>query len=295
MSAVKQGFLLLCSHLGNPQRKPLTTAQLRMLFQRVQQHPKPAEDRGLACADLTALGYSQCEAQRILSLLCDEELLNMYLRRAEDCHCYPLCRTDSIYPTALRQRLGQEAPGCLWYRGNVALFDTPLISVVGSRNLRPENQYFARLVGQEAARQGYTLVAGNARGADQTAQNACLEAGGSVICVVADELNVHQADSRILYVSEEDFDAPFSAQRALSRNRIIHALGRRTFVVQSTLNHGGSWDGTVKNLRSGWSPVFCFNDGRESTLALEQMGAGLISAENLGDFEALQTSQQTWF
>lgn len=25
------GFLLLCSHLGNPDRKPLTTAQLRLL------------------------------------------------------------------------------------------------------------------------------------------------------------------------------------------------------------------------------------------------------------------------
>ena len=24
------GFLLLCSHLGNPDRKPLTTAQLRL-------------------------------------------------------------------------------------------------------------------------------------------------------------------------------------------------------------------------------------------------------------------------
>ena len=29
------GFLLLCSHLGNPDRKPLTTAQLRLLARRV--------------------------------------------------------------------------------------------------------------------------------------------------------------------------------------------------------------------------------------------------------------------
>ena len=30
------GFLLLCSHLGNPDRKPLTTAQLRLLARRVR-------------------------------------------------------------------------------------------------------------------------------------------------------------------------------------------------------------------------------------------------------------------
>ena len=295
MSAADRGFLLLCSHLGNPDRNPLTTAQLRTLFQRVQQHPKTAENRELACSDLTALGYSQTEARRILSLLGDTELLEIYLRRAQDRHCYPLCRTDCAYPDVLRRRLGYEAPGCLWYQGNVALFDTPMVSLVGSRELWPENQYFARLVGREAARQGYTLVSGNARGADQTAQRACLEAGGCVICVTAEELRTCHPDSRILYVSEDGFDCPFSALRALSRNRIIHALGSRTFVAQSTLNRGGSWDGTVKNLRFGWSPVFCFRDGRESTLALEQMGAGLVSEEDLSDFEALQSSQEKWF
>lgn len=295
MSGADRGFLLLCSHLGNPARKPLTTAQLRTLFHRVQQRPKTAEQRSIECTDLVVLGYSKTEAQRMVSLLEEEQLLETYLRRADRNCCHPLCRTNSAYPAIVRRRLGHESPGCLWYKGNPALLDTPLISLVGSRDLYPENQHFARLVGWEAARQGYTLVSGNARGADRTAQRACLEAGGSVICVVADELTAHQPTDRILYISEEDFDAPFSSLRALSRNRIIHALGCRTFVAQSTLNRGGSWDGTVKNLRFGWSPVFCFQDGRASTLALEQMGAGLICEEDLRDFEALQNSQERWF
>ena len=80
----------------------------------------------------------------------------------------------------------------------------------------------------------------------------------------------------------------FSAQRALSRNRCIHALGRMVFVSHSGLKKGGTWDGTAKNLRFGWSPVACFRDGSAASLELEQMGAYLIDTENLQDFGILQ-------
>ena len=36
MNAIEAGFLLLSSHLGNPDRKVLTTAQLRMLADRMR-------------------------------------------------------------------------------------------------------------------------------------------------------------------------------------------------------------------------------------------------------------------
>ena len=91
----------------------------------------------------------------------------------------------------------------------------------------------------------------------------------------------------MLYVSEEDFDEPFSSQRALSRNRVIHALGRMVFVAQSDLGKGGTWDGTVKNLRFGWSPVACFRDGSEASSQLEQMGAYLIDKTDVQDFGTL--------
>ena len=112
----------------------------------------------------------------------------------------------------------------------------------------------AALAGQEhrAAEEGLTLVSGNARGADRTAQEACLAAGGRVISIVADELSKQARRRNLLYLSEDDFDGAFSTQRALSRNRCIHALGRMVFVAQSDFGHGGTWDGTVKNLRFGW-------------------------------------------
>jgi predicted Rossmann fold nucleotide-binding protein DprA/Smf involved in DNA uptake len=150
-------------------------------------------------------------------------------------------------------------------------------------------------VGYEAAMQGLTLVSGNARGADKTAQESCLAAGGRVISIVADSLASHKERHNVLYLSEDDYETEFSAQRALSRNRCIHALGRMVFVAQSSLQTGGTWDGTVKNLRFGWSPVACFRDGSEASLQLEQMGAYLIHREDLKDFGCLPESEATFF
>ena len=89
----------------------------------------------------------------------------------------------------------------------------------------------------------------------------------------------------MLYLSEDGFSEAFSAQRALSRNRCIHAMGRMVFVAQSDLKKGGTWQGTTANLRHSWSPVLCFRDGSEASYALEQLGAYLIGTEEIPEFD----------
>lgn len=287
MTGAERGFLLLTSHLGNPERPVLTTAQFRMLTDRVVHGETPREERELAVSDLIQLGYGRDMAARIVRLLSEEDLLHHYLHRGHRLDCVPVTRVTEAYPLILRQRLGLDSPGTLWAKGDLSLLNTPAISLVGSRELRPENHRFAEAVGRYAAKQGLTLVSGNARGADRAAQEACLAAGGKVISIVADELWKHSAREAVLYLSEEDYDSPFSAQRALSRNRCIHSLGRMVFVAQSDLQKGGTWDGTAKNLHFGWSPVACFRDGSEASLELEQLGAFLIDMEDLKDFEGI--------
>ena len=287
MTGAERGFLLLTSHLGNPERPVLTTAQFRMLTDRVVHGETPREERELTVSDLIQFGYGRDMAARIVRLLSEEDLLHHYLHRGHRLDCVPVTRVTEAYPLILRQRLGLDSPGTLWGKGNLSLLNTPAISLVGSRELCPENHRFAEAVGRYAAKQGLTLVSGNARGADRAAQEACLAAGGKVISIVADELWKHSAREAVLYLSEEDYDSPFSAQRALSRNRCIHSLGRMVFVAQSDLQKGGTWDGTAKNLHFGWSPVACFRDGSEASLELEQLGAFLIDMEDLKDFEGI--------
>ena len=292
MTGPERGFLLLTSRLGDPERKTLTTAQLRTLGRRMQNAPKPAEDRDLEEKDLLVLGYDESMARRIVTLLGEEDRLDWYLNRSKRADCLPITRISPGYPRRLEEKLGLDAPGCLWARGDVSILSMPMVSLVGSRDIREENRRFAEEAGRQAALQGFALVSGNARGADRTAQEACLEAGGWVVSILADELEKHSPRQRMLLLSEDSFDEPFSAQRALSRNRCIHALGEATLVAQAGYQQGGTWDGTVKNLRFRWSPVRCFDDHSPAAILLEQMGAECVGREDLSDLDKLTKNKE---
>ena len=291
MNAWEAGFLLLTSQLGNPERNPLTVAQFRILTSRVRGSVKPECDRELLEEDLTALGYSREMAGRILGLLGDRQLLEYYLSKGKRCGCIPLTRAGDQYPLQVRKRLGDDSPGCLWAKGDASILQSPCVALVGSRELGEDNRRFAEQAGIQAAKQGFALVSGNARGADKTAQEACLQSGGRVICVVADSLEKHRQRDSVLYLSEDGFNNAFSSQRALSRNRIIHSLGEMTLVAQSSLYSGGTWGGTVRNLKAQWTNVFCYRDGSEAALELERMGAQLISIEQLSDLALLKNTE----
>ena len=295
MTGAERGFLLLCCPLGDPERRSLTPAQFRKLARRVRDAKKPAVDRELEVGDLTAIGYGPGDAERILRLLSDEELLDQYLRKAAKFGCIPLTRLTPAYPRRLLEALGDDAPGCIWARGDLSLLERPGVALVGSRDLRPQNEAFARQVGLQTATQGLNLISGNARGADKTAQNAALAANGGVISILADRLTDHVPTRNVLYLSEEGFDLEFSAQRALSRNRCIHALGLSAIAAQCSLRSGGTWDGSVKNLRFGWSPLYVFDDGSESADLLEQMGAVKLGMEDLVDLRHLPAPAQQKF
>lgn len=289
MRPAEQGFLLLSSHLGDPERKVLTTAQLRTLAQRAKLLRN--EDRDLDIEDLLRLGYDRAMAERILQLLDGESQLAWYLSRAKRCGCVCVARISENYPQRLRSRMALDAPGCLWAKGDLELLKKPAVALVGSRELKEENRQFAREVGRQAARQGFVLVSGNAKGADREAQEACLEAGGQVISVVADELSPKPAVAGVLWLSEDGFDLEFSSLRALSRNRVIHSLGAATLVAQCSLGKGGTWDGTLKNLHHGYSPVCCYDDGSAAVTELAQRGAMPIRFEQLADLTELQKQQ----
>ncbi len=295
MRGAEQGFLLLTSNLSDPERKPLTVAQFRYLALKAKAMDIPDEDRDMTEDDLLKLGYGREMAQRILRLLEQEDVLEYYLRKGLKDGCMPIARVSEGYPRRLKDKLGLDAPGCLWAKGNLSLLGKPAVALVGSRDLREENREFARQVGVQAAKQGYVLVSGNARGADRTAQEACLEAGGQVIIVVADALNTKPVMPGVLYLSEDDFNTPFSATRALSRNRVIHTMTERTFVAQCSLGAGGTWDGTTRNLRSGWSGVFCFDDNSAAAAELIDMGAQPVFVESLRDLASLEPNNPNFF
>lgn len=287
MTVREQGFLLLTGYLGDPERKPLTIAQFRRLAQMASAMEKPTQERELTEADLIRLGCEPAFAARVVNLLSQDRQLQWYLKEGKRAHCTPITRVSEDYPDRLRKTLRLDAPGTLWLKGDRSILKKTCVSVVGSRDLREENRKFAEEVGRQAALQGYTLVSGNARGADRIAQESCLHNGGSVISVVADCLEKQPETENVLFVSEEGFHLPFSTQRALQRNRIIHSLSQKTFVVQSGIGKGGTWSGTCSNLQHGWSQVICYRDGSEASRELGSRGAILADLADLTDFDKI--------
>ena len=295
MNPREAGFLLLGSRLGDPVRHPLTGPQLQRLAKRVRLSPMPGHGgEELTESHLRALGCTEPEAAHVVALLGEEDRLAAYLRRGEKRGLRCLTPVSPRYPARLTAALGDRAPAALWFAGDLSLLQTPCLSLVGSRELKGEARAFARRAGEEMARQGYTLVSGGARGTDREGQEACLAAGGRVIAVLAAPQGAPPVPN-LLLCWEDSFDRPFSPARALSRNRIIHILGEKTLVAQTSPGFGGTWNGTEENLRRGWSPVFFFDDGSPGAQALIERGATAVGMSQLKHLSALFPAQTTFF
>ena len=294
MTAVEEGVLLLCSRLGDPAAHPLTTPRFRELGRRVRMSAWESDPlREVNRQDLLRLGYDEEQAAQIVGLLDRSEQLLTYLSHGEQQNIFPLTRVSADYPAKIKVLMGEACPPVLFYRGDLSLLRQPSVAVVGSRKLKPENEDFAKAAGRLAASEGLVLVSGGALGADAAAQNACLEAGGSCIVFVPDRLTRHDPHKRVLYISEDGYDIPFSAPRALSRNHLIHTQGDKVLVAQCTHGSGGTWQGCLDNLKHGWTDVFVYNDGSEGAVSLLEQGASPV--QTLTTIKDLQKPQISLF
>ena len=281
MTAAEWGQLLLCCPLEDGLR-PLTLEQYRSFRGLVRSSRKETErDRDLTAADLAAIGCSEADAAHILALLERSPALEESLRRWSR-QGISLCAEQSEdYPAELRERLGHDAPAVLFLLGDRGILKLPSVGLVGSRDLTPAGEAFAKAVGRMAARNGVALVSGNARGADRTGQEACLQSGGCVMAYVAERLTKQTARHGVLYLCEEAPEQGFSSTRALRRNRLIHAAGCGTYVAQVRSGLGGTWSGTVYHLQKGWSPVYVHADGTAGSRELQKLGAAPVTLQEL--------------
>ena len=269
----------------------LSLAQARELSRRARAAGIGEEDpfRDVTVKDVRRLGYSEYEAGHIVLLLGRERQLDGYLLAAEKAGVTVITRLDNRFPRKLREQLGARCPAALFCRGDLRLLQRPCISVVGSRHLAQPGAQFAAQAGCLAAKEGFTLCSGDAMGADRTAQEACLSNGGSVLIFPATELVYCPVRETVLYAAEGGFELGFSAQRALGRNRFIHAMGEKTLVAQTGFGKGGTWSGSLDNLQHEYSPLFVFDDKSEGAQALCARGATPVQA--LTSLQALTPAQ----
>lgn len=294
MTGAERGWLLLCADLGDGV-KPLTPAQVRSLRKQLRKFDGavPDPERDLTAGDLMKVGCDRSSAEHVLRLLRREESLRPYLRAAEDYGIAPLTCSSPDYPAGLL-RLGDRAPAVLFYRGNPGLLSRKSVCLTGSRCLSSGGAAFAERIGALSAAEGYVLVSGNAKGADRTAQDACLKAGGSVVSVLPGPLwEQTPASDRQLFLCEDGWQLPFSNYRALSRNRLIYALAELALIAEVGMR-GGTMHGASDAIRHGLLPVFVRADSGPGALELIQLGADPVPADLSSLKELLPSRLSLW-
>lgn len=272
MRSAENGMLLLTCALGQ-NVKPLTATEYSVLMQRMAMGPGDGPDGQKDAAFFRGLGYPPEAASRLERLLDRQEVLEGYL--AAEPQVRVVTRLSEGFPQQLRV-LGKECPTALFCIGDVSLLCRPGVALVGSRRLNDHGRRFAEHLGRLAAKEGYVLISGGAEGADRAAQEACLAAGGAVICVVPDRLTDHISRENVLFCSMNGYDCPFSSWRALARNHVIHALGEAAFVAQCSAQKGGTWAGATDNLRRKLSDLYIWWEDCEGMRGLSDLGATVL-------------------
>ncbi len=157
-----------------------------------------------------------------------------------------IARGDAAYPAALTDL--SNPPARLWWIGNLALLERPLVTIVGTRRATGYGERITRELGSALAKAGACIVSGMALGIDASAHRATLDANGATIAVLGTGADVaypraHTALhaeilARGLVLSELPPGARSHQGSFPNRNRILAALSRLTLVVEAPFKSG---------------------------------------------------------
>lgn len=204
------------------------------------------------------------EAARVLERLDALDAYREELETLEDSGIRAVAWCDDCFPQRLLGRLGQKAPPLLFFGGESSLLQAEAIGIVGSRDVDEEGLDYTRSLAREAVRSGRAVVSGGARGVDQTAMMAAIEAGGCSIGYMADSLAkglrspiVREAleDGRLCLASPFVPTAGFNVANAMARNKLVYGHASATAVVSSAEGEGGTWAGALEALSLDLGPV----------------------------------------
>jgi predicted Rossmann fold nucleotide-binding protein DprA/Smf involved in DNA uptake len=213
-----------------------------------------------------------------------------------------LTEFDEEYPTLWRLKLGDKCPPHLFVAGTAELLNYMSVGVVGSRDVDPQGACFARDIGEQAAKLGFAVISGGAKGVDEIAMKAALGAGGQAIGILADSLARTMSkwdleSGQVCLATPFSPNTGFQVPNAMARNKLIYAGSRATAVASSALESGGTWAGAVEALKLSLCPVLVRGCGLPGNRALiERGGIAIRRASELdGLLETARPAQQGLF
>jgi predicted Rossmann fold nucleotide-binding protein DprA/Smf involved in DNA uptake len=295
-----QAILLLCASFGQNRQiepQPLTLSEYNSLTDWLRENQMRPADllASTAKEQLQKITVNKLNPDRLSALLERGMMLSLAVEKWTNQGLWVLGRSDTNYPKRLKQRLRHSAPAILYGVGNIELLSLGGLAILGSRDVDDEILGYTRRIAQNIAVQGMQVISGGARGVDQAAMLAVLDAGGTSVGVLADSLTKAAVNSkyrssiqegRFTLVSSYDPEAGFNTGNAMGRNKYIYALADYALVVSSSFGKGGTWAGAVEALSKLQDiPVFTRLDGAvsEGNQQLHKQGAKPFPAEPWND------------
>ncbi len=138
-----------------------------------------------------------------------------------------------------------DRPPKLFYRGDTALLQKPLVSIVGTRKPCNYTKEMTTLLAQKFAAIGYAVVSGAAMGVDALAHKAAFPHTVAVMAnsldIVYPKVNRHLIEDiyqKALALSEYDAGTRATRYSFVVRNRIVVALGEFLIITEADENSG---------------------------------------------------------
>ncbi len=269
-------ILMLCGRLGkDTDVEPLKQSEYtRIVRWLVSNQMRPADLLEPVIAN-SAAASANLPAARLADLLKRGVQLGFAVESWNRSNIWVITRSDPDYPARYRTHLKDKAPPILFGVGNRTLLQGGGVAIVGSRNIDTEAEDFTRDAAAWCACGGLPVISGGARGVDQIAMKAAIDAGGCVVGILAENLLKNSvskdarkalADERLLLISPYHPEVRFDVGNAMGRNKLIYAMADYGLVVSSDHKKGGTWAGAEEELkRNPARPVFVRMSGTVPT------------------------------
>lgn len=286
-----QAILLLTAHFSKAQKgtNPLTPKEWGRFALWLKERSLTPEQlmTGRLAELLKGWSDKTITLDRIDGLLNRGSALALAMEKWLRAGLWVITRSDPDYPARLKKRLRTDSPALLFGCGNRALLNGGGLAVIGSRNVTDKDLAYSRNLGAMAADTGYSIISGGARGVDEASMLGALEAEGTVIGVLADNLlracssakyRKYLMANNLVLISTFYPEAGFNAGNAMQRNKYIYCLSDAAMVVQSGMK-GGTWSGAMENLKKQWVPLWVKRtfDKLAGNSAIVKAGAAWVS------------------
>ena len=162
---------------------------------------------------------------------------------------------DAKYPSYLKHCI--DGPILIFRKGNIALENRKVISVVGTRNITSYGTAFCEKLIEDLAPLNPIIVSGFAYGVDICVQKAAIKHGLQTIGCLAHGLNQIYPKVHSKYVSDVEKNGGFYSEfwstsnpereNFLKRNRIIAGMSEATIVIESAAKGGSLVTADIAN------------------------------------------------